>query len=134
MSRKRRHSSRGPRSFAPPPDTAGGGPANLPPGAHDPDLLAELRSTLRESHPLSLLMLASSVLTVTDSRGANRDVQDFTRHADPRTAMRYDRNRDSLDRHATHAIAQYIAGSEEKIRALLAVASGSVTGSAVPSG
>jgi integrase/recombinase XerD len=41
-----------------------------------------------------------------------RDVQDFARHADPKTTMRYDRNRHSLDRHATYAIAQYIAGSE----------------------
>jgi integrase/recombinase XerD len=39
-------------------------------------------------------------------------VQDFARHADPKTTMRYDRNRHSLDRHATYAIAQYIAGSE----------------------
>lgn len=46
-----------------------------------------------------------------------RDVQDFARHADPKTTMRYDRNRHSLDRHATYAIAQYTAGSEEKIRA-----------------
>jgi integrase/recombinase XerD len=41
-----------------------------------------------------------------------RDVQDFARHADPKTTMRYDRNRHSLDRHATYAIAQYIAGPE----------------------
>jgi hypothetical protein len=33
-----------------------------------------------------------------------RDVQDFARHADPKTTMRYDRNRHSLDRHATYAI------------------------------
>jgi hypothetical protein len=31
--------------------------------------------------------------------------------------MRYDRNRHSLDRHATYAIARYIAGSEWKIGA-----------------
>ena len=41
-----------------------------------------------------------------------RDVPDFARHADPKTTMRYDRNRHSLDRHATYAITQYIAGSE----------------------
>ena len=40
------------------------------------------------------------------------DVQDFARHADPKTTMRFDRNRHSLDRHATYAIAQYIAGFE----------------------
>ena len=30
-----------------------------------------------------------------------RDVQDAASHADPRTTMRYDRARQSLDRHAT---------------------------------
>ncbi|MFA9432835.1 hypothetical protein [Egicoccus sp. AB-alg2] len=48
----------------------------------------------------------------TEHRAHLRDVQDFARHADPKTTMRYDRNRHSLDRHATYAIAQYIAGSE----------------------
>ena len=36
-------------------------------------------------------------------------MQDFARYADPKTTMCYDRNRHSLDRHATYAIAQYIA-------------------------
>lgn len=39
-----------------------------------------------------------------------RDVQDVARHAAPKTTMRYGRNRHSLDRHATYAIAKYIAG------------------------
>lgn len=34
-----------------------------------------------------------------------RDVQDFAGHADPRTTRRYDRSRNSLDRHATYALA-----------------------------
>jgi len=38
-----------------------------------------------------------------------RDVQDAASHADPRTTMRYDRARGSLDRHATHIIAAYLA-------------------------
>jgi len=38
-----------------------------------------------------------------------RDVQDTASHADPRTTMRYDRARGSLDRHATHIIAAYLA-------------------------
>ena len=41
-----------------------------------------------------------------------RDVQSFARHADPKTTMHYDRNRDSFERHATYNVAQYIAGSE----------------------
>jgi integrase/recombinase XerD len=55
----------------------------------------------------------SANVVVGATTGAHlRDVQDFARHADPKTTMRYDRNRHSLDRHATYAIAQYIAGSE----------------------
>ena len=40
-----------------------------------------------------------------------RDVQETASHADPRTTMRYDRARDSLDRHATYIVAAYIAGA-----------------------
>jgi hypothetical protein len=32
-------------------------------------------------------------------------------HADPRTMMRYDRARTSLDRHATYIVAAYVAGA-----------------------
>jgi hypothetical protein len=32
-------------------------------------------------------------------------------HADPRTTMRYDRARVSLDRHATYVVAAFIAGA-----------------------
>jgi integrase/recombinase XerD len=39
-----------------------------------------------------------------------RDVQDAASHADPRTTMRYDRARGSLDRHATYVVAAYVAG------------------------
>ena len=40
-----------------------------------------------------------------------RDVQEAASHADPRTTMRYDRARGSLDRHATYIVAVYIAGA-----------------------
>jgi integrase/recombinase XerD len=40
-----------------------------------------------------------------------RDVQEAASHADPRTSMRYDRARASLDRHATYIVAAYIAGA-----------------------
>ena len=40
-----------------------------------------------------------------------RDVQEAASHADPRTTMRYDRARGSLDRHATCIVAVYIAGA-----------------------
>ena len=40
-----------------------------------------------------------------------RDVQEAASHADPRTTMRYDRARTSLDRHATYIVAGFIAGA-----------------------
>jgi Phage integrase family len=40
-----------------------------------------------------------------------RDVQDAASHADPRTTMRSDRARGSLDRHATYIVAAYVAGA-----------------------
>ena len=40
-----------------------------------------------------------------------RDVQEAASHADPRTTMRYDRARGSLDRHATYIAAAYLAGA-----------------------
>ena len=40
-----------------------------------------------------------------------RDVQEAASHADPRTTMRYDRARQSLDRHATYVVAAFIAGA-----------------------
>ncbi len=39
------------------------------------------------------------------------DVQEAASHADPRTTMRYDRARQSLDRHATYIVATFVAGS-----------------------
>jgi integrase/recombinase XerD len=40
-----------------------------------------------------------------------RDVQEAASHADPRTTMRYDRARVSLDRHATYIVSNFIAGA-----------------------
>jgi integrase/recombinase XerD len=40
-----------------------------------------------------------------------RHVQEAASHADPRTTIRYDRARGSLDRHATYIVAAYIAGA-----------------------
>jgi site-specific recombinase XerD len=40
-----------------------------------------------------------------------RDVQEAASHADPRTTMRYDRARGSLDRHTTYIVAAYVAGA-----------------------
>jgi integrase/recombinase XerD len=46
-----------------------------------------------------------------DAGVALRDVQEAASHADPRTTMRYDRARVSLDRHATYIVATFIAGA-----------------------
>ena len=43
-----------------------------------------------------------------------RDVQDAASHADPRTTIRYDRARGSLDRHATYIVAAYVAGASRQ--------------------
>ncbi|MBW3648465.1 MAG: tyrosine-type recombinase/integrase, partial [Actinobacteria bacterium] len=40
-----------------------------------------------------------------------RDVQEAASHADPRTTMRYDRARQSLDRLATYIVAAFVAGA-----------------------
>ena len=52
----------------------------------------------------------SAITAALDAGVSLRDVQDYARHADPRTTRRYDRDRNSLDRHATYAIAARLAG------------------------
>ena len=52
-----------------------------------------------------------SVSTSFDAGVPLRDVQKAASHADTRTTMRYDRARQSLDRHATYIVATFIAGS-----------------------
>jgi len=51
------------------------------------------------------------VTTMLDAGVPLRDVQEAASHADPRTTMRYDRARASLDRHATYIVAAFIAGA-----------------------
>ena len=46
-----------------------------------------------------------------DSGVPLRDVQEAASHADPRTTMRYDRARVSLNRHATYTVSTFIAGA-----------------------
>jgi hypothetical protein len=42
-----------------------------------------------------------------------RDVQEASSDDDPRTTMRYDRARASLNRHATCIVAAYVAGAAD---------------------
>jgi hypothetical protein len=53
----------------------------------------------------------SSITTALDAGVPLRDVQEAASHADPRTTMRYDRARRSLDRHATYIVATFVAGA-----------------------
>jgi integrase/recombinase XerD len=56
--------------------------------------------------------MAGTLLSTSFDAGVSlRDVQDAASHADPRTTMRYDRARGSLDRHATYVVAAYVAGA-----------------------
>jgi integrase/recombinase XerD len=52
----------------------------------------------------------SAITLALDAGVGLRDVQDFARHTDPKTTRGYDRSRNQLNRHATYAIAQYLAG------------------------
>ncbi len=53
----------------------------------------------------------SFITTALDAGVPLRDVQEAASHADPRTTMRYDRARQSLDRHATYIVATFVAGA-----------------------
>ena len=59
--------------------------------------------------PYSLRL--SFITAALDAGVALRDVQEAASHADPRTTMRYDRARRSLDRHAACIVATFIAGA-----------------------
>jgi len=55
----------------------------------------------------------SFITAALDAGVALRDVQEAASHADPRTTMRYDRARRSLDRHATYIVASFLAGASQ---------------------
>jgi integrase/recombinase XerD len=62
--------------------------------------------------PVGPHTLRHAFITAALDAGASlREVQEAASHADPRTAMRYDRARGSLDRHATYIVAAYVAGA-----------------------
>ncbi len=55
--------------------------------------------------------LRHAFITSFDAGVPLRDVQEAASHAEPRTTIRYDRARGSLDRHATYIVAAYVAGA-----------------------
>jgi integrase/recombinase XerD len=64
------------------------------------------------TNPVGPHTLRHAFITAALDAGVSlRDVQDAASHADPRTTMRYDRARGSLDRHATYIVAAYVAGA-----------------------
>jgi site-specific recombinase XerD len=64
------------------------------------------------SSPVPSVSLRHAFITAALDAGVPlRDVQEAASHADPRTTMRYDRARTSLDRHATYIVAAYVAGA-----------------------
>lgn len=53
----------------------------------------------------------SFITAALDAAVPLRDVQEAASHSDPRTTMRYDRRRRSLDRHTTHVVSTFVAGA-----------------------
>jgi hypothetical protein len=79
-----------------------------------PDLVAVKRLARRAgiAKRISPHSLRHSFITAALDAGVPlRDVQEAASHADPRTTMRYDRARQSLDRHATYIVAAFVAGA-----------------------
>jgi hypothetical protein len=78
-------------------------------------LPAPVRKTARRAgigKPVTPHTLGHAFITAALDAGVPlRDVQEAASHADPRTTMRYDRGRGSLDRHATYIVAAYLAGA-----------------------
>jgi integrase len=61
--------------------------------------------------PHTLSLRHAFITAALDAGVPLRDVQEAASHADPRTTMRYDRSRVSLDRHATYIVAAFLAGA-----------------------
>ncbi|NAZ82270.1 tyrosine-type recombinase/integrase, partial [Kineococcus sp. R8] len=70
-------------------------------------LADDARIRLPRMHPH--MLRHTYVTTMLDAGVDLRDVQIAARHADPRTTMRYDRARTTLDRHPNYILAAYMA-------------------------
>jgi integrase/recombinase XerD len=64
---------------------------------------------VRIARPHPHMLRHTFVTTMLDAGVDLRDVQIAARHADPRTTMRYDRARKTLDRHPNYILAAYMA-------------------------
>lgn len=94
------------------------GPIFISPGGARLDRHGAARIVRRVAHragiakPIGPHTLRHAFITAALDAGVPlRDVQEAASHADPRTTMRYDRARVSLDRHATYIVSTFIAGA-----------------------
>jgi site-specific recombinase XerD len=90
------------------------GPIFLAPSGHRLDRHGAGRIARRAgiTKPVGPRTLRHAFITAALDAGVSlRDVQEAASHADPRTTMRYDRARASLDRHATYIVAASVAGA-----------------------
>jgi integrase len=69
--------------------------------------VARLAGTHKRISPHSLRH--SAITAALDADVPVREVQDYARHADPRTTRRYDRGRHNLDRNAAYRVAAFLA-------------------------
>ncbi len=75
-------------------------------------MVRRLCSTAGIAKHISPHSLRHSFITAALDAGVPlREVQETASHADPRTTMRYDRARHSLDRHATYIVSTFVAGA-----------------------
>ena len=96
-----------------------GGPIFLRPDGQRMDRHAAGRSVHRAAREAGLgakritphTLRHAFITAALDAGVPLRDVQEAASHGDPRTTMRYDRARVSLDRHATYIVAAYLAGA-----------------------
>ncbi len=96
------------------------GPVFVGPDGHRLDRHAAARIVHRVAHRAAITKvvgphtLRHAFITAAslDAGVPLRDVQEAASHADPRTTMRYDRARVSLDRHATYIVAALVAGAD----------------------
>ena len=87
----------------------GGGWTGMAPGGSSARSPATRIGKTITPHTLRHAFIAAAL----DAGVPLRDVQEAASHADPRTTMRYDRARGSLDRHATYIVAAYVAGAAD---------------------
>jgi integrase/recombinase XerD len=100
-------SASGPKGRSSSPRRAGGWTGTAPPGSSAGLPAARGSPSTSAPHTLRHAFITAAL----DAGVPLRDVQEAASHADPRTTMRYDRARTSLDRHATYIVATYIAGA-----------------------